>query len=1006
MFANPFADFNLMRAKQLWLTCLAAVLVPTSIHAQSHTKQPHKPWQADQLQVDDGLPSATVYSMAQDDTGYMWFGTTGGLARYDGHSFLVFKHDGVNPQSISNNNAGNIFIDSQNQLWIGTFGGGANRMNLSTGSVHRYPYSNNQIDQLISENVQTFYEDHQGSIWIGTAMGLYQLQGDVLKHYDQHNGLAHSRVWSIVGDSKNTLWIGTSEGLSELNIRTGKITNHVLPESMTLDISSNQFRTMYLDDGLLWIGSSSGLYSFNLSTRSFDHHSPNHKIIKINDIEPMGEDHLLIASMEGVLEYHIGTNHYEKTPDGELWQMFSHLDIRQIMFDRADLLWLATRDNGVLKVDQTGGLFRHHVPALAAQHQIEKNKPVWSMGIAPGPDHQLLLGTSETVLMNQDGTVAPINTNDYVPGIVRDMKVTDTGTWFAGSEGLFFLARDGDVATPMNQAFELTGVKPSDVFSIEVTTSGEVWMALYNVGLLRWNPDTDEAELIQSHAGGSLSDSNLSHVFVDSRQDIWIGSNLVGLFRYRSQDQQIELFSHDFNDNNSLSSNRINDVYEDTRGELWVATARGLDRLDRTNNQFIRIAAANQIANESIQTILEDSQQNLWLGTQFGLARYDSLKNVLKYHALNDAIKHDGFFRRSATIDPNGVIYLGSVNGYYSFDPSQTKSTALTPPNLVVTNITIDNRPLSLSEVLAAPTAMTLNHDDHVVSFEFSTLDYLAPNQINYHYRLLGMHDDWLDVTRNRHIELNQLKPGQYEMQIKASNTDGRWDEVLHQIDLQVNPVWWNRGWVRFVFVIMGLALAWLLHHNRTIKIRKQNQLLEEEVANRTAELSQLNKQLKSAAHSDFLTGLANRMAFIKDYRLKEKNTKKSTIVLADIDHFKNINDEFGHTVGDEVLKRVGQTMLELIREDDLLARWGGEEFIFYFDHMNAEQTHNLIERIRQAVESTPIQFENHIIPVTLTFGICQRQAGMSLNDCINAADEAMYQGKNQGRNQVVVVKA
>jgi diguanylate cyclase (GGDEF)-like protein len=124
---------------------------------------------------------------------------------------------------------------------------------------------------------------------------------------------------------------------------------------------------------------------------------------------------------------------------------------------------------------------------------------------------------------------------------------------------------------------------------------------------------------------------------------------------------------------------------------------------------------------------------------------------------------------------------------------------------------------------------------------------------------------------------------------------------------------------------------------------------------------------------------------------------------MADIDHFKHINDQYGHAAGDEVLKQVSAIMKSMVREHDLMARWGGEEFIFYFDRMDAESTHSLIERIRLKIESSDIVYEDQVIPVTLTFGVCQKKAGQSLNDCINAADEALYEGKKSGRNQVVV---
>ncbi|MFK8011959.1 MAG: two-component regulator propeller domain-containing protein, partial [Marinicellaceae bacterium] len=106
-----------------------------------------KQWLMQEIKVEDGLPDSTVFSIQQDQSGFIWFGTTNGLARFDGYSFKVFKHDGANLQTISNNNAGNIFIDSNNLMWVGTFGGGVNTLNISDGKITRYPYTSSKYSE-------------------------------------------------------------------------------------------------------------------------------------------------------------------------------------------------------------------------------------------------------------------------------------------------------------------------------------------------------------------------------------------------------------------------------------------------------------------------------------------------------------------------------------------------------------------------------------------------------------------------------------------------------------------------------------------------------------------------------------------------------------------------------------------------------------------------------------------------------------------------------------------
>ena len=228
-------------------------------------------WLEQKIQVKDGLPDSTVFSIQQDQNGYMWFGTTNGLARYDGYTFKVFKHDGANSDSLANNNAGNIYIDSANKLWIGSFGGGVNTLNLKTGVLKKYPYSSQHSDKMLSENVQTFYQDSDANMWIGTNTGMYKLIDEELTHYqhlENKNSLINSRVWDIDGDEQGNIWIGTSAGLSQLDSKTGHFNNYKLSENLVIDVSSNQFRKLYLSDNTLWIGSSTGLYSFSLAKKT------------------------------------------------------------------------------------------------------------------------------------------------------------------------------------------------------------------------------------------------------------------------------------------------------------------------------------------------------------------------------------------------------------------------------------------------------------------------------------------------------------------------------------------------------------------------------------------------------------------------------------------------------------------------------------------------------------------------------------------------------------------
>lgn len=968
-------------------------------------------WQVQKLQVDDGLPSSTLFSIQQDQSGFMWFGTTNGLVRYDGYSFKVFKHDGLNLNTISNNNAGNIFIDSKNKLWIGTFGGGVNTIDLNTGELIRHPYSNGQVDEMISENVQTFYEDEESNIWIGTSTGLYKKTENNLIHYDHNkideNSLIHSRVWDITGNNKDSIWIGTSDGLSHLNSNTGQFLNYKLPKELVVNISSNQFRKLYLSDELLWIGSSTGLYSFNPITKLFKKFNSDHTS-KINDLYLVDENKILIASMDGLRQFDTKSQSYMNDKTGKNWHRMKHIDVRQISIDHSGLLWLATRDQGVIKIDQIGGIFQHHNSYQLADKSSEQNKPVWAL--ESNSQGTIYLGTSGALYKKStdlDYEQIGIDKLKQIPGIIRDIKsIENDGVWITSSEGLFYLADGKKNAQIITEPFDLVNITPTDTFSVEVTQSGEVWLALYNIGILRWNPKTSEADLIRNHSNINLTGSNLAYIYQDSDENIWVASRIIGLLKYNTKTDKMHLFSHDFNQPESISSNRIKYIFQDTRNRLWIATARGLNLYINETDSFKHYTQSDGLLDNSVNVILEDSYNNLWIGYKFGISKFIPERDEMTNYKINSGIRNDGMIPRAANIDSNDILYFGSSDGYFTFNPKDLIKNSPFQPELKLTEVSINNQAITFEKLSTHGNNFNFNHNDKLISFNFAALEFKSPEQVHYRYKIMGLHADWTDVSLTRHISLNNINPGRYTLEIKATNNDVRWDEQLLTLTINIQPIWYNLWWVRVLFALTGISLGLLFHYYRIMRIRKQNYVLEKEVQNRTSELLLLNKKLKKASETDFLTGLYNRMGFIKKYKKRQINKPNYSIVLADLDNFKMINDKYSHSAGDQVLINTAQIMKKLIDKEDMVARWGGEEFIIYLENKSNEQTYKKVEHIRNQIEKSQVIYKKHKISTTCTFGICHMLSSNSLNDCINSADESLYIGKSKNRNITIVSKS
>ena len=199
---------------------------------------------------------------------------------------------------------------------------------------------------------------------------------------------------------------------------------------------------------------------------------------------------------------------------------------------------------------------------------------------------------------------------------------------------------------------------------------------------------------------------------------------------------------------------------------------------------------------------------------------------------------------------------------------------------------------------------------------------------------------------------------------------------------------------------------------HRTIKrqiaeLKAHREMLEEEVKARTKELEDANKKLDLISRTDELTGLPNRRDMLRtidnEVQRVTRTRKPFCFIFIDIDHFKNVNDTYGHACGDEVLKHVASTIRNLLRKYDVLARYGGEEFLTLLPETDLDGARIVAERFRKTIEDTTVVFGKLSIKVTITLGVAQYDHALGADRSIQMADRALYEGKETGRNKVII---
>lgn len=174
-------------------------------------------------------------------------------------------------------------------------------------------------------------------------------------------------------------------------------------------------------------------------------------------------------------------------------------------------------------------------------------------------------------------------------------------------------------------------------------------------------------------------------------------------------------------------------------------------------------------------------------------------------------------------------------------------------------------------------------------------------------------------------------------------------------------------------------------------------------------QLENKHEQLIEIARTDPLTELSNRRDIIEKIEYEqirfERSKKPFVIIIGDLDLFKSINDRYGHDCGDYVLKEIAQILRTTIRKQDIVGRWGGEEFLLLLPETPLEGGKVAAEKVRKKIENSDLKYNNVLLSVTITFGVSVYNSVMDIDECIKKADQALYRGKHKGRNCVVTLK-
>lgn len=846
------------------------------------------------ITTEQGLSQNTIDCIMQDSRGFMWFGTWNGLNRYDGYNFLVFKSEN-RQQGLSNNFIYSICEDNDGNIWAGTKNG-LNKISHQTNAIENFYHARNERNSISDNCINAVYCDNQGSVWVGTAgSGLDKIKTDkedgkyLITHYrndrSNPNSLPGNLVNAILQDKKGFLWVGTNEGLGWMNTATGKFNIFRNNPLYSNSISSNTIFSLFEDKaGIIWIGTNNGLNRYDPMKGIFTHFltdpdnpgSISH--LTVNAISEDIDGNLLVGTLGGLNRFNPGNQSFYHFPLGQNDDYSLNNEfINAIYADKQGNIWIGSDKGGINKYNSQQKGFGYFASNPSKSNSLSHNT-INSVYDEPA---QLWIGTAGGGLNRYNKidkkfthyTNVPHNPNsiasNFVSSISKDQKGnTWIGTWGGGLNQLVSQNGNG-IFKHFRENTGTNSICSDYVSAIWDDPKGYLLIGTLT-GLELFHPEHGVFLHIANLPGWKNRISEVGCILKDSKGFYWIGTRL-GLYRVAAtvlenelQDKNIVRYTNSNGVENSLPGDYVISLCEDDKGNIWAGTyGSGVSQIsvsEQGKAAFTNFNQINGLCNNVIYAIQKDEKGKLWLSTDNGLSRFDPDTRQFKNFYVSDGLQSNQFYWAASCAGSDGRLYFGGMEGLNYFYPDSIRDNRYAPKVMITdfkvfnTSVNIgkwNNKKVLLENVINETSEIDLSYKENVFSFEFSSLDYFLPEKVQYKYRMKGVDKDWVTVPSSRRfVTYTNLEGGDYLFEVKASNSDGVWNDTPTQLKIHISPPFWATTWFRIFTLMLLAALVVAYIRYRTSRLQRQKLVLERMVKERTRLIETQNEQLKFQAEN------------------------------------------------------------------------------------------------------------------------------------------------------------
>lgn len=795
--------------------------------------------------VDQGLPQSMVNHVVQDADGFIWLGTGDGLARFDGQRFVVYKHDGQDSTSLSNNRIWGLAEADAHHLWVGTRSG-LDRLDRRTGRFEHIRVGE-------PDGCWQVFDVRPGRSLFYSPLLKEFLRIDEQGMHRWPTGHWDSYIHRVEDDGRTVIQFGRPDTLSLFHLPELGSKDIPLPLDPTAETTS------MVREGTGWL-----LFGRNASHR----------------LDGQYRSVLWPPALDALLRGHRDTKEVERAPDGRLWLGISGhgvvvldsalnivqrypllpneqrpLIITTVAFDRQGNTWVGTDGKGVFRI---------------APQRVKVGRMMPGQGLPWEPDSWFVRGFAQwdahRVLVNfyQGGSAlfdertgmlgpAPLDAWTFRP-------VSNHGTPLSDGEGRIWM-QEGPVIRCVDP-------RTGQVVHQYSGTCGDRMMRVQSRGLWRVSTCKPPERLLPGSGPVRFATERMSAPFTAIRNAHNMPTLLLqdGLGRYWmcSESLPITLFSgrerlpSPFGASDSLQLLRLTDLHEDG-DRLWACTNDGLFLLERTSLRILRRYSVHDgLPDQYLYGMEPVGDGSWWISSNNGLCRFDPRTESFRNLSTADGLQSKEYNSHAHFRAASGCLYFGGVNGFNHFDPRSI------PMDMDVPLV----RPVALSDAKAAiplPTgegalAVDLPYPRNTLRIELAVLELTAPERNRYRWRMTGFRQEWTTAASTVPIELNNVPPGSFSLEVIGINGDGVEGPARTLLTVKVRRPFWAAPW--FIALLSAALIAlvawmWALAYRKRMRAR---------VAAAEHEMKELRMRTRLAKdiHDDVGSGLARVAALAR----------------------------------------------------------------------------------------------------------------------------------------------